>query len=75
MKLSERDRLYRLLDGDKEEMNEESRRAATADLMRVASEYFECDGAPQLEIVREKKGYGVRFFFHAVRVKNFGSLR
>ena len=68
-------RLEQMLDRDKEEMNEASKKAALADLERVAGEYFDVDGAPTLEVKRVKGRYEVHFAFRAVRVKNFSVLR
>ena len=67
-------RLEQMLDRDKEEMNEASKQAALADFLRVASEYFEVDGAPTFQIKRGKGGYEVALSFRAVRVKNFSVL-
>ena len=75
MKQQERMRIARLLEQDKEEINEESRAAAIAEFTRVASEYFEPTGALSLSIERERNGFAVRVQFHALRVKNFTSFR
>ncbi len=75
MKREERSRLARLLEQDKEEMNEESKRAALADFTRVAAEYFELLGEVGLTLSRSPEGFLVSLDFHAVRVKNFTSLR
>lgn len=68
-------RLEQMLERDKEEMNEESRLAALADLERVAGEYFDVDGKPNLTVKRVKGAYEVNLSFRAVRVKNFSVLR
>ena len=68
-------RLIRVLDGDKEEMNEASRLAALRDLERVAGEYFETEGRAELTVERDKNGIAVCFRFRACRVKNFTSLK
>ncbi len=67
-------RLEQMLDRDKEEMNEASKKAALADLVHVACEYFDLDGDAKLEVKRVKGNYEVNFSFRAVRVKNFSVL-
>ncbi len=67
-------RLEQMLDRDKEEMNEASRKAALADLERVAGEYFDVDGEAKLTVKRIKGAYEVNLSFRAVRVKNFSVL-
>lgn len=70
-----RRRLDRILEADKEEMNEESKRAAMRDFMRVAVEYFDVDG----EIALQTEQYGdktrVTVGFYSLRVKNFSVLK
>lgn len=68
-------RLEQMLDRDKEDMNEASKKAALADFERVAREYFDLDEGANLEIKRGKGSFDVRFSFRAVRVKNFSVLR
>lgn len=68
-------RLEKMLDRDKEEMNEETRLAALADLERVAGEYFDLDDSAKLIVKQGKGSYEVNFSFRAVRVKNFSVLR
>ncbi|MGN0822614.1 MAG: hypothetical protein ACI4NG_02465 [Candidatus Gallimonas sp.] len=68
-------RLERMLEADKEDMNDACRRAAARDLERVAEEYFEREGAASLTTERDGKGLKVTFSFRAVRVKNFTSLK
>ena len=68
-------RLEQMLSRDKEEMNEASQKAALADLLRVAGEYFDVDGNGVLNIKRVKGNYEVNLSFRAVRVKNFSVLR
>ena len=72
-KLSKR-RLELLLAQDKENMSEASRRAALAELIRVADEYFDVVGNPVLTVNRVKGSYEVNLSFHAARVKNFSVL-
>lgn len=68
-------RLEQMLDRDKEGMNDASRKAALADLERVAGEYFDLDGEAKLDVKRVKGRYEINFSFRAVRVKNFSVLR
>ena len=68
-------RLEQMLDRDKEEMNEASKRAALADLERVAGEYFDLDDSAKLTVKRVKSAYEVNLTFRAVRVKNFSVLQ
>ncbi len=68
-------RLDRLLEADKEEMIEASRRAALADISRVVREYFEADGEVSMRFGKAKNGTDVTISFHAVRVKNFTALK
>ena len=68
-------RLEQLLRRDKEDMNEASRLAALADLMRVASEYFDIDGNGSLTVKQVKGKYEIAFSVRAVRVKNFSVLQ
>lgn len=68
-------RLEELLHHDKEDMNEVSKQAALADLLRVAGEYFDIDGNGTLTVKRGKGNYEVTFSFRAVRVKNFSVLQ
>lgn len=68
-------RLEQMLDRDKEEMNEASKKAALADMQRVAGEYFDVDGESQLTVKRVKGTYEVSFSCRAVRVKNFSVLQ
>lgn len=68
-------RIDRILNADKEEMNQETRAAALADFLRVAQEYFETDGIPAFQVHKTKNGLDVSLNFHAVRVKNFTLLK
>ncbi len=67
----DRMRLERILEQDKEEMSEPSRKAALRDFKRVAEEYFETDGGFSLTLRRDAKGKEVLFSFRMVRAKNF----
>ena len=71
----ERKRIARLLDHDKEDMNDESRAAAARDFGRVAREYFDVEGEPVLTVGRDRDGFGVTLTFRAARVKNFTTLK
>ena len=75
MREAERERIHRMLELDKEELNEASRAAALRDFSRVATEYFETDSPPVLKVTRDKKGFCVQLSFHAGRVKNFTVLK
>ena len=75
MRHDEKLRLKNLLEGDKAEMNEASRRAAIADFKRVAEEYFETDGGFLLTTRQGKKGTEVVVTFRIARVKNFTVLK
>ena len=72
---SSKSRLEQILDRDKEEMNEASKKAALADLERVAGEYFDLDDNAKLSVKRVKGAYEVNLTFRAVRVKNFSVLQ
>ncbi|MCI8344064.1 MAG: hypothetical protein HFE25_06440 [Clostridia bacterium] len=68
-------RLNAILEADKEEMNEESKRAALRDFQRIAQEYFDLDGELSLKTERVKQGMQVSLTFRAVRIKNFTALK
>ena len=68
-------RLEQMLNRDKEEMNEASRKSALADFLRVAGEYFDVDGSPLLHVKRVKGRYEVTLSFRAARIKNFSVLQ
>ena len=68
-------RLNAILEADKEEMNEESKRAALRDFQRIAQEYFDLDGELSLKTERVKQGMQVSLTFRAVRIKNFNALK
>ena len=75
MKEQERVRINRMLELDKEELNSASRAAALRDFTRVSNEYFETEGSPSLQVVRDKRGFFVQLTFRATRVKNFTVLK
>ena len=68
-------RITRLLEQDKEEMNDESRKASLRDFRYVAQEYFELEGEPSLTVTRQRRGFDVTLTFHALRVKNFTVIK
>ena len=68
-------RLNAILEADKEEMNEESKRAALRDFQRIPQEYFDLDGELSLKTERVKQGMQVSLTFRAVRIKNFTALK
>lgn len=70
-----KNRINRILNCDKEEMNEETRAAAVADFSRIAGEYFETDGEILFSVQKEKNELSVCVRFNAVRVKNFTVLK
>ena len=69
-----RARLLGMLGRDKEELNEQTRRAALAEFTRVANEYFEPKGEISFRTEKSGEGLEVSVSFHAVRVKNFSTL-
>ena len=70
-----RQRLVKMLEQDKEEINEATKAAAVRDFAHVAEEYFETDGTPEFQMKRIKGGYEVTVSFKSVRVKNFSTLK
>ncbi len=70
----DRARLMKLLERDKAEINEASRRAALEDFKRVANEYFETDGGYLLTMREDKETRELVFTCRIVRVKNFTVL-
>lgn len=71
MRPEDRTRIARMLEQDKEEMNTESRAAALRDFEHVAREYFELDGAPTLDVQKQRHGFEATLVIRAFRVKNF----
>lgn len=69
------DRLKRMIDHDKETLNEPTRAAAIADFKRVAEEYFQTDGGFLLTARETPKGAEAVFTFRFTRVKNFKTLK
>ncbi len=64
----------RLLSLDREDMTDLERELFLKDFNRVAAEYFEPDGAPDLEITRSEDGFLVCVIFGARRIKNVRRL-
>lgn len=60
----------RLLSLDREEMTDLERELFLKDLKRITDEYFECDGAPSLEITRGDGGFVICLIVTARRIKN-----
>ncbi len=68
-------RIERMLEQDKEDMNEASRGAALEGFLHVAEEYFDVEGQPSFSVKKGKGGYEVDLSFRATRVKNFTVLK
>lgn len=60
----------KILSLDRDEMSETERELFLNDLKRVTDEYFESDGAADLEITRTENGFLVCVLFTARRVKS-----
>ncbi len=67
-------RLKKMLDDDKEEINDATRAAVLAEFTRIAKEYFETEGVA-LNIKKGKNCTDVAVSFKATRVKNFTVLK
>lgn len=67
-------RLNKMLNDDKEEINEATRAAVLAEFTRVAKEYFDTQNVV-LNIKRGKSCTDVALSFKATRVKNFTVLK
>ncbi len=68
-------RLTQMLNADKEEMSEETKKTALTDLKRVLSEYFELEGELCFQMASAGGKTEVLLRFRAMRVKNFTSLK
>lgn len=68
-------RLDRMLNADKEEMNEATKTAVIAEFTRVAKEYFETDGELAFQMRKNKGRLEITIAFRASRVKNFTVLK
>lgn len=75
MKEEDRLRISRLIEQDREGMNQSSRAEALKGFLHVASEFFELTGEPEFTITRERRGFDVILRFKADRVKNFTSIK
>lgn len=71
---AERERLLKMIETDREEINAGSSDLALKELMRVAEEFFETDGNGRLTVEKTGRGLCVTFTVRAKRVKNFTSL-
>ena len=60
----------RLISLDREEMTDLERELFLKDFKKVADEYFECNGAANLEVTRDEDGFLVCVIFGARRIKN-----
>ncbi len=67
-------RLNKMLNDDKEEINEATRAAALSDFTHIAKEYFDTENVT-LNIKKGKNGSDVTVSFRASRVKNFTTLK
>ena len=74
MKEEDRLRISRLIEQDREGMNQSSRDEALKSFLHVASEFFELTGQPEFTVTRERRGFDVTLHFKADRVKNFTSI-
>lgn len=68
-------RVDRMLDADKEALNEASKKEALKAFARVANEFFETDGNVDMALSQAKRGMEVTVSFHIVRVKNFNLVK
>ncbi len=55
---------------DRDDMSDFERGLFLKDIQRVNEEYFECDGAPSLEVTRTDEGFLVCVIFPARRIKS-----
>lgn len=60
----------KLISLDRDDMSELDRQLYLNDMLRVNGEYFECDGAPTLEVTRAEDGFLVCVIFTARRIKS-----
>lgn len=74
MKTDTKERLIRIIESDKGEMNEKCAQAANREFMRIAEEFFETEGEGDLRVEAGKRDLCVTFTVHAKRVKNFTTL-
>lgn len=71
---AERDRLLKMIETDREEINEGSSALAQKEFLRVAEEFFETSGGSRLTVKKEGRELCVTFTVRAKRVKNLTSL-
>ena len=69
-----RERLNKILNEDREDLNEPTRAAAHLAFMRVAREFFDTENV-EMNVTRGKSGTEVCVQFTASRVKNFTVLK
>ena len=60
----------KLLSLDREDMTDLERELFLKDFKRIADEYFEVNGACDLEVTRSEDGFLVCIIFNAHRIKN-----
>ena len=65
----------KVIQSDKSVMSEGCKALVLQDFARMFGEYFELDGLPEMEIVREHGEYKVTVTFSADRVKQFNVLK
>lgn len=74
MKSDTQERLRKMMEADRGEMNEKSAAAAQKEFMHIAEEFFETDGEGKLTVESGKRDMLVTFSVRAKRVKNFTTL-
>ncbi len=67
-------RLKKMLNDDKEDINEATRAAVLSEFTHIAKEYFDTDNVT-LSIKKGKAATDVNVSFKATRVKNFTTLK
>lgn len=72
---SSKERLKKMLEGDKEELSVPTRAAALKEFSRVAEEFFEPVGKVMLDFTHGTDGKEVTVRFSVARVKNFTVLK
>lgn len=59
----------KLLSLEKRDFSPADRAMFTNDFKRLADEYFECEGTPEIDVTRTEDGYSVCVIFAAARIK------
>lgn len=67
-------RLIGMLEADKEEISEQTKRVFLADFLRLAEEYFDGIQEESVSIARNGEGLRVCIQASAIRVKNFSQI-